>query len=227
MSDADSFIDEVTEEVRRDRLFALMRRYGWIAILAVVLLVAAAAYNEYRKSAAASSAQALGDAALAAMEEQTPAGRATALAQVADDFAASDPDGAAIVRMMAAGAEAEAGASAAAMAGLDTVAASGALPEIYRQIAQFKALILPESGLDAAERRAGFEALATPGAPLRLLAEEQLALMDIAEGKPDVAIDRLQAILVDADLTDRLQQRVVQVIVALGGTPDGVPGFAG
>ena len=31
MSDTDSFIDEVTEEVRRDALFAQFRRYGWHA----------------------------------------------------------------------------------------------------------------------------------------------------------------------------------------------------
>jgi fermentation-respiration switch protein FrsA (DUF1100 family) len=42
VSDTDSFIDEVTEEVRRDRLFGLMKRYGWIAALAVLLIVGGA-----------------------------------------------------------------------------------------------------------------------------------------------------------------------------------------
>ena len=50
MSDTDSFIEEVSEEVRRDRLFKLMKRYGWIAILAVLLLVGGAAFNEVRKA---------------------------------------------------------------------------------------------------------------------------------------------------------------------------------
>ena len=36
MSETDSFIDEVNEEVRRDRLYGALRRYGWIAILAVL-----------------------------------------------------------------------------------------------------------------------------------------------------------------------------------------------
>ena len=35
----DSFIDEVTEDLRRDRLFLAMRRYGWIAVLAILVLV--------------------------------------------------------------------------------------------------------------------------------------------------------------------------------------------
>ena len=32
----DRFIDEVTDELRRDRLFRAMRRYGWIAIALIV-----------------------------------------------------------------------------------------------------------------------------------------------------------------------------------------------
>ena len=39
----DSFIDEVTEDLRRDRLFGVFRRYGWIAIALIVLVVAGAA----------------------------------------------------------------------------------------------------------------------------------------------------------------------------------------
>ena len=39
MSQSDSFIEEVTEEVRRDRLFATMKRFGWIAIVLVLRIV--------------------------------------------------------------------------------------------------------------------------------------------------------------------------------------------
>ena len=42
MSDSDSFIDEVTEEVRRDRLFGYFRRYGWIAAVVIVVVVGGA-----------------------------------------------------------------------------------------------------------------------------------------------------------------------------------------
>ncbi len=36
MSNNDSFIDEVNEEVRRDKLYALFRKYGWIGVVAVL-----------------------------------------------------------------------------------------------------------------------------------------------------------------------------------------------
>jgi len=39
VSDTDSFIEEVSEEVRRDRLFKIFKKYAWVAVLVVVLLV--------------------------------------------------------------------------------------------------------------------------------------------------------------------------------------------
>ena len=39
VSESDSFIDEVTEEVRRDKLFAVFRKYAWIGVLAVAAIV--------------------------------------------------------------------------------------------------------------------------------------------------------------------------------------------
>lgn len=219
MSDTDSFIDEVTEEVRRDRLFGLLKRYGWIAVLIIVGIVGGAAFNEYRKAQTRAAAEALGDAMIAALARNGPAGRAEALAQVE----AGSAGGAAILRFLEAATQAEAGQTEAAAASLAEIARNGEVPEIYRQIATFKSLTLQANVLPVADRRLQFEALAQPGAPLRLLAEEQLALIDIADGQTDAALQRLQAILQDAETGPDLQQRALQVIVALGGTPVGLP----
>ena len=91
---------------------------------------------------------------------------------------------------------------------------------MYRQIAQFKALTLQADTLDAATRKQGFEALSGAGGALRLLAQEQLALIAIQEGDTATAIETYQAVLNDAQVTPDLQQRALQVIVALGGEPD-------
>lgn len=213
MSDTDSFIEEVTEEVRRDKLFGLMRRYGWIAVLAVLLLVGGTAYREYNRAAEAARAQAFGDAILAALENDAAADRVSALDQVE----APTAEGAAMLDMLIAAEQALDGNGAAAAERLNATATDGDLPEIYRQIASFKALTRPESPLGADERRVAFEAMAAPGAPLRLLAEEQLALLDIEAGDTDAALARLNAILGDSELTAGLRRRASQLIVALGG----------
>lgn len=216
MSNTESFIDEVTEEVRRDKLYAALRRYGWIAGLVVVLIVGGAAWTELRKADARAKAEALGDQMLAALEASSAELRTDGLSEVPAETAG----GKAIVNFFKATEAQAAGDVAAAVAALGAISLNGDLPEIYRQIAAFKALTLQSETMDAPARRQQFEALAAPGAPLRLLALEQLALMDIAEGASDRAIEGYQSILRDAAVTSDLQQRALQVIVSLGGTPD-------
>ena len=79
MSNTDSFIDEVTEEVRRDRLFGYFRRYSWIPAVVIVALVGGTAYNEWSKAQVAQVAQARGDALLDALELEDLAERKVAL----------------------------------------------------------------------------------------------------------------------------------------------------
>ena len=216
MSDTDSFIEEVTEEVRRDRLFLMLKRYGWIGGLAVVLIVGGAAFNEYNKSKQLAASQKLGDEMIAALSSDDDAGRADALAAISTETTG----GSAILAMLQAGALAETDKPEDAVARLQEVALNAELPLIYRHIASFKALGLQQDSLSIEERRLQFEALAQPGAPLSLLASEQLALLDVEAGDVDAAIDRLKAIVEDAGVTADLKERATQVIVALGGKLD-------
>ena len=39
MSDTDSFLQEVSEELRRDKLYRNIRKYGWVAILIVIVIM--------------------------------------------------------------------------------------------------------------------------------------------------------------------------------------------
>ena len=216
MSNPDSFIDEVNEEVRRDRLYGYLRRYGWIAVLAIVLIVGGAAYSEYRKAQVRAEAEALGDAMLAALSQDESTARATAL----EEIAPGSPASAAVLRMMTAAEQADAGETGAAIETLNVLATDGDVPQIYRDLAQFKAITLQGADAPVEDRRQALEAMAQPGNAFRLLAAEQLALIDIETGDTQSAIDRYQAILSDAEVSPDLQQRALQVIVALGGEPE-------
>ncbi len=209
MSDSDSFINEVTEEVRREKLFGYLRRYGWIGVAAVFLLVGGAAWNEYRTAQARDTAQATGDALLTALEENDPAARAAAMAQVEGEGAA-----AAVTLLLRAATEQEAGDIAASAETLGAVVTNPDLPEMYRDLAAFKAAMLPTD--DVAARRANLEALSQPGQPFRLLALEQLGYMALAEGDTDGAIALMRQIEEDAGVTRGLRERVQTLMVALG-----------
>ncbi|MEP0154095.1 hypothetical protein [Pseudophaeobacter sp.] len=223
MSDTDSFIDEVTEEVRRDRLFGTLKRYGWIGGLAVVLIVGGASLREYNKARELAASQKLGDDMIAALSSDDDLQRADSLSKIS----AQTPGGAAVLAMLQAGALADAGQQDEAVTRLQAVALDAELPLIYRHIASFKALGMQQDSLSIAERRLQFEALAQPGAPLALLAAEQMALLDIEAGDPDAAIDRLKTIIQDAGVTADLKERATQVMVALGGELDTVVVFDG
>nr|WP_282569167.1 hypothetical protein [Aliiroseovarius sp. S1339] len=188
-------------------MYAAMRKYGWIAVLLVVLLVGGAAYNEWRKASDRSAAQALGDAILAAEEQADATERATALAAID-----ASGDAAVVVAMLAA-AEGTNGVDA-----LRALADDTSIDPLYRDLAQLKLVSKDGSGLDPAARRARLEPLAAPGAPFRVLAEEQLALVEVDEGQQDAAITRLKALLVDDEASGALRRRASQLIVALGGS---------
>ena len=215
MSDTDSFIQEVSEEVRRDQLFGYLKRYGWIDVVLVLLVVGSAAFLEWRKAQSTAKAQAIGDAILSALENEDTSARLNTLASVN----AESNEAAAVVAMLTAREAEIAGDVDAAVKALASISSDGSLPLEYQQLAALKALMLQHETLLAEDRRFGFEALVSPGNPYRMLAQEQLALISVEQGQIDEAIGLLEAIRADAETSGGLRARATQVIVALGATP--------
>jgi hypothetical protein len=203
MSQTDSFIDEVTDEVRRDRLFATMRRWAPLAVLLVLLVVGGAAVREWRAAGAEAEAEARGAALLAALEAEDAA---AALAVEAEGEAA------ALAALLSAAIDPEAATDR-----LAALAADSELAPRYRDLAVLAADV---SDVPLEERRARLEAIAGPGAPYRLLAEERLALLSVEAGETEAALAALRAILDDAETTPALRERARQLVVALGGDLD-------
>lgn len=216
MSNTDSFIDEVTEEVRREKLYGYLRRYGWIGVASVLLLVGGAAFNEYRSAQTRNAAQATGDALLAALEQNDPADRAASLETVT-----ADGNSVAVTLLLRAAAQQEAGDNAAAAQTLNALTVDPDVPQMYRDIAGFKVAMLPSE--DTAARKAALEALAAPGLPFSLLAMEQLAYLALEDGDTTAATDMLQRIVDDAGVTRGLRERAQTIMVALGAPLNAVP----
>jgi hypothetical protein len=213
LHDSDSFISEVSEAVRRDRLASTLRRYGWLIAALIVLIVGGAAVNEWLKIRSARLAAASGDALRAALAETDTATRDGML----DDIAAAGGPSAVLARFAAAGSRAQAGDRDGAAAALAAIADDGAVPELYRSLAALQKVMMLGEAMPASERAATLEVLTADGAPFRPLALEQRALMHLDAGDKPAAITDLEAVLADTGATEALRARARQLIVASGG----------
>lgn len=221
MSNPDSFIDEVTEEVRRDRLFALMRKYGWIGVVLVLAVVGGAGWTEWQRAQSEARAEAFGDAVLDALDLGAPQDRVAALAAIP-----ADGDQTAILQLLLASdpvADREG-----TLAALDRLANDATMPPSYRDLAALRKVVIAGTEMPLGERRAALDPVAAPGRPYRTMALEQLAYLLVEEGRTEEAIAALTALLSDQEAPGGLRSRVEQMVVALGGevVPAAVPSFA-
>lgn len=212
MSESDSFIQEVTEELRREKMAKLLRRYGWIGILLVLLIVGGTAYYEWRKSTANARAEAFGDAIEASLDQKSAADRRESLALIP-----ADPRQEVLRQMLIAANAAD--DPQAAMAALDQVIGDKVAPDEWRDLAILRKAMLGVDDTPVAERRQALEDIAIPGRPYRSLAAEQLAYLLLEEGKVDESVLALEALISANDATEAQRARIAEVVAALGESP--------
>ena len=193
MSNPESFIREVAEEVRRDRLHRFMRRYAWIGVLLIVGVVGGTALVEWQAAREQREAERLGDAIISALGIVESGERAAALAAIETE----PGDVGAILAMLIADAEIEAGRRGEARRALEQVSAVGDPGNPYYQLARLKLLLLDASDGESETVLRGADALSAPGEPYRPLALEikALALLDL--GRVEEAAELLAALIAD------------------------------
>lgn len=208
----DSFIDEVTEEVRRDKLFGYLRRYGWIGVVLIVGLVGGTAWKQWSDAKAEAEAQALGDAIFAAFDLENASERADALAEMDVAGQAAAPK-----LMLEAAALLEAEQTETAVSRLELVAADEGFPRVWRDLASLKRVLILGKDLSAEDRLAALVPLTTPGAPYRVLAREQEALARYDIGEVEAAIAIFDELISDQETPTNLRSRAQQMKVVLEG----------
>lgn len=209
MSETDSFIQEVTEEVRQDRMFALWKRWGAYVLGGVVLIVAAAAFWSWNRAQQEAAAEARGAALLAvdadSLEEQLAlVDRLESPARIVAELAAA-------AQLARAGEIADAVQRYRQIATRDDAAAH------YRQLALLQAVRLEAGSADPQAALAELAPLiaTSPYAPL---ARELAAALYLRAGDPEAAHSELQAILADPRATAGLKLRARELLIASGGT---------
>ena len=216
MSDTDSFLQEVSEELRRDKLYRNIRKYGWLAVLLVILIVGGATYREYQKSKAAKAAQFFGTSIINALNEKSVNDRISKLQKIN-----APGENAKVVIAMLLSAELNGSENLTAeKSDLSSFTDGSSIDAHYRELLDFKILLASAKTISLEERLAAFEALSEPGNSFRLLAEEQIALIELEQGNIDRAVEKISQILLDAELTAGLRNRATQMLIALGKDPE-------
>lgn len=216
---ADIF-DEIQEDLRAERARRLLQRYGWLIIVAAVLVVGAAIGWEVhtRRMERADAAAASRYIAAVNAIESGPAGVSHAdQLPVLNQLAAGAPEGyRTLARLRAAGLKARSGDLPGAEALWNAVAAD---PDAGQLLRDFAVLAGTEHELDHGSPdalQARLKPLASPGNPWSALAREQLAVLDLRLGRTQAATKALQALSADFLAPEGVRARARALLAGLG-----------
>lgn len=216
----DSFIREVDEELRQDRLKALWKRHGNALIgLAVLVVLATAGWNGYQywtQSRANKSGDQFIEALDLAKAGNTEEARKK-LNQLESDGYGAYP---ALARLRQASLDAEAGKVDEAVAAFDAASADDTLPQSLRDVARLRAAyLLVDNGTydDVAKR---VQALISEDNPMRYSAEEALGLAAWKAGRAADALKIFDKIAGAAQTPANLRRRANMMAELIRGSGD-------
>jgi hypothetical protein len=216
--------DEVDEELRAERAQQLLKRYGGLIVAGALVIVGAVAgwqgwrWYEARQDQAAAieylAAMNLTNATAAGSSEATRAAATAAFAKLAT----AAPDGyATLARLREAALKADSGDLPGAVALWDQVAGDSSTDPLLRDLAS---LLWAQHQIDTGDPallESRLKALAAPDNPWRSLAKEQLALLDLRQGKTDQAKTTLRQLAQDTTAPNGVRGRASGLLTRLGG----------
>jgi hypothetical protein len=212
--------DEVDEELRAERAQQLLKRYAGLIIAVALLIVAAAGGWQAWRWWQAKQDMAAGQRYLAAMAlMQSPAAAANQQDIVAtfDTLARTAPEGyRTLARLQAAALKAEHGDPRGAATLWNDIATDSSADPLLRDLASLLWCQQQIDTGDPALLEARLKALAEPGNAWRPLAQEQLALLDLRQGKTEAAKASLSKLAQDVTAPNGVRQRAAALLGRLG-----------
>ncbi|MGI8610879.1 MAG: tetratricopeptide repeat protein [Sphingomicrobium sp.] len=212
----ETFLREVDENLRRDQLSGMARKYGGWLIAALVLFLAAVGgwlyWQERQRAAAAADSE-----VLAQVYTDIGAGRMANVPQRLDALAGN---GKGAVRASAlftrAAVAIEQNDRATATAKFNEIAADENLAAPYRDLGLIRATSLEFDALKPEQVIARMQPMAKPGNPWFGSAGELTAMALVKQGKKNEAGRLFAAIAADQQVPDSIRARAVQIAGTLG-----------
>lgn len=209
MSESDSFIREVTEEVERDRMNRQLKKWGPWAGLAALLVVGATWFWQIQQNQDRAAREEIGRILLSE-ELANPETAAEARSLL------TGPPGV-LADLRLAATQNAAGDTAAAIETYRSVAGRADIEPAYTDLAALRAARLLAVSGDPGEVYALLEPIEAPGRPYRLLARELRAVLMLNLGDTEGAHAVLRAILADPTRPQGLSLRVRDLLLATDG----------
>ncbi|HWT12433.1 MAG TPA: tetratricopeptide repeat protein [Allosphingosinicella sp.] len=229
-NDGETFLREVDEELRKERLNTIVARWGWAIVAAVVLVLAAIGGYIWWQGRQQAQAAAQGESLLEALDT-IESGNRNAAAPKIEALAGSDVEGYRAAGLFArATAQSEAGNNAAAVATLRSIADDSGLAEPYRQAALIRQTTLEFDRLQPQAVISRLGPLARPGQAWFGSAGELVAIAHLRMRRPDLAGPLFARIGRDETVPPSIRTRAIQMAGSLGinampdaPAPDGAP----
>lgn len=204
----DSLLREVEEELRREQMQKIWKRYNGLILGAAVLIVLAVAGYKFLETRRITAAE-TGGAEFMAAEKLSDDKKKDEAAKAFKAIAESGPAGyAALAKLHLAGAEVKEGKAADAVATYDSLAKQPGADDLLKNFAQLQAASLRMADADYEEIQNRLTSLIADNAPFAKSARELLGIAAYKAKKYDEARKYLEPLLVDPNASDDLQERV-------------------
>jgi len=216
MANPESFLEEVAEEVRRDRLFKFFKKNGWIIAFLVLATICATIAYEWRKNSEISRAKSNGDLLTLALEKSQKGNLEGLLDLLSDNspYLRPSSDLMAVTKLYYAELLHNIdNDSSESMSVLKEIFSNESVSTTLRQLAKIKYLLL-FSG-DNKVKQDLIDELSSPDNHYRFLAQEHKVQTYLASGMSDEANRQIDILLNDLEVSEEQKRRLMDLKLAI------------
>ena len=216
MANPESFLEEVAEEVRRERLFKFFKKNGWIIAFVVLATLCASIAYEWRKNSEISRAKSNGDLLTLALEKSQKGNLEELLDLLSDNspYLRPSSDLMAVTKLYYAELLYSIdNDSSESMSVLKEIFTNESISTTLRQLAKIKYLLL-FSG-DNKVKQDLIDELSSPDNHYRFLAQEHKVQTYLASGMSDEANRQIDILLNDLEVSEQQKRRLMDLKLAI------------